>query len=180
LFSALENEQSLNKVLHKDVQGAIKIIEDNHPDFKKAIEKAYGYAVFPSAGKASAVLGGTYGKGQVFEQNRLVGYAGIIQVTLGIQLGGNTITQVVIFSDKAGLDRFKQNKFGFAANASAVIVKAGAAATNSYQADRVYTFSEGGLLIEAAIGIQKFIFKPAALTRGTSIEEKKGNEAKAA
>jgi len=181
LANALGKEQDLSKTLHYDALGALKIIEENHPDFKKAIDKAYGYAVFPAVGKATAVLGGTYGKGEVYEQNKLVGYAGIVQVTLGVQLGGDTVTQIVIFSDKEALKRFKNGKVSFAANASAVIVKAAAAVTNGYQSDRVYTFSEGGLLIEAAIGLQKYIFKPAALTRGKSIEDESGEEqAKAA
>lgn len=174
IVSGIEKEQSTYRVLHQDIQGALKMIIENNPDFQKNIDNAYGYAVFPSVGRASLVLGGCYGKGEVFEQGHIVGYAGIVQVTLGIQVGGETITEVVIFSDKASLDRFKQSKLSFAANASAVIVKAGAGVTNSYQSGRVHTFSEGGLLIEAAIGVQKCIFKPAALTRGKSIEDESG------
>jgi lipid-binding SYLF domain-containing protein len=180
LLSGVNKERSLNRTLHKDVQAALKMIEEDHPKVQKIIDQAYGYAVFPAVGRASAVLGGSYGKGEVFEQKRLVGYAGIVQVTLGVQLGGETFTEIVLFSDKEDLKRFKQSKTGFAANASAVILKAGAAVSNSYQSDRVLTFSEGGLLIEAVIGVQKFIFKPAALTRGKSLEDENEEKAKAA
>jgi hypothetical protein len=46
-----------------------------------------------------------------------------------------------------------------------VIVKAGAAAAASKSGTRVFVHSEGGLGVEAAVGGQKFIFKPALLGR---------------
>ena len=174
IVSGIEKEQSLSRVLHQDVKGTLKMIEENNPGFKKNLDNAYAYAVFPSVGRASLVLGGCYGKGEVFEQGKLSGYAGIVQFTIGVQVGGETITEIIVFHDKAGFDRFKQSRLSFAANASAVIMKAGAGVTNSYQSGRVYTFSEGGLLIEAVIGLQKCIYRQAALTRGKSIEDDKG------
>lgn len=174
VVSGLQKEQTTNRILHQDIQGALKMIEENNSDFKQKLDNAYAYAVFPAIGRASLVLGGSFGKGEVFEQGKLIGYAGLVQVTLGVQVGGETVTEVVIFSDKSGLDRFKKNKLAFAANASAVIVKAGAGITNSYQSGKIYTFSEGGLLIEAVIGVQKFIFRSAALTRGKSVEDESG------
>ena len=76
---------------------------------------------------------------------------------------------------------FEQGKsIGFAANASAVIVKGGAAATNNYkQGLQIYVHTEGGLAAEAAIGGQKLIYKPAALTRRKTTDgdtaEKRGH-----
>ena len=166
----LQNEQHLNATLHKDVQGALKAVTEANPQFEKLIDQAHGYAVFPAVGRAGLVFGGSFGRGQVFEKRKLIGYAGIVQVTLGLQLGGETLTVVVVFADEAGLKRFKRSKSSFAANASAVLIKAGAGATNQYQGDRVFAFSEGGLLVELAIGVQKFVYRPAALTRGESPE----------
>jgi lipid-binding SYLF domain-containing protein len=170
IVSGAHKELETNRILHKDVKAALVWIEEQYPQFKKAIDQAYGYAVFPSVGRAGLVLGGAYGKGEVFEQNKLVGYAGIIQVTIGVQVGGETFTAAVLFDDKSGLERFKQGKTGFAASAAAVIIKAGAETANSYQSDKVYIFSEGGLLIDAAIGGQKVIFKPAVLKRDQRLD----------
>lgn len=172
LVTGAQKEISTNRVLKQEVEATIKMIEEAHPNFKKSMDQAYGYAVFPSVGRAGLVVGGAYGKGEVFEQKKLVGYAGIVQLTIGVQVGGETFAAVVLFTDKEGLERFKQGKIGFAANAGAVIVKAGAEATTKYQADKVYIFSEGGLLIEAAIGGQKFVFRSAVLTRKQPVEEK--------
>lgn len=172
MVTGAKKEISTNRVLKQEVEATIKMIEEAHPDFKKSMDQAYGYAVFPSVGRAGLVVGGAYGKGEVFEQKKLVGYAGIVQLTIGVQVGGETFAAVVLFNDKEGLERFKLGKIGFTANAGAVILKAGAEATTKYQADKVYIFSEGGLLIEAAIGGQKFVFRPAVLTRKQPVEEK--------
>ena len=47
-----------------------------------------GYAIFPSVGKAAAVVGGAYGHGVVFEQGKRIGYATIAQMTVGRQQPG--------------------------------------------------------------------------------------------
>lgn len=172
LVTGAKKELSTNKVLKQEVEAILNMLEEAHPQFKQSMDQAYGYAVFPSVGRAGLVVGGAYGKGEVFEQKKLIGYAGIVQLTIGVQVGGETFDAVVLFADKDGLERFKQGKIGFAANAGAVIVKAGAEATTKYQADKVYIFSEGGLLIEAAIGGQKFVFRPAVLTRKQPAEVK--------
>lgn len=165
IITGAHKELETNRTLHKDVEAALVWITEQYPQFKKAIDHAYGYAVFPSVGRAGLVLGAAYGKGEVFEQNKLVGYTGIIQLTIGVQVGGETFSAAILFDDKSGLERFKQGRIGFAASAAAVIIKAGAETANSYQSDKVYIFSEGGLLIDAAIGGQKIIFKPAVLKR---------------
>ena len=87
-------------------------------------------------------------------------------MTLGVQVGGQTFSEIVLFQDKAALDRFKAGRTSFAANASAVLVKAGAAASARYESGvAVFVAPEGGMMIEAAIGAQKFFFKPAAIGR---------------
>jgi hypothetical protein len=59
------------------------------------------------------------------------------------------------------LDNFKNGKLKFAANASAVAMKSGAADTARYT-DGVLVFVEPktGLMLEAALGGQSFSFQP--------------------
>lgn len=170
LVSGANKEIDTNRVMKKDVEAILKMVEEAFPDFKKALDQAYGYAIFPSVGRAGLVFGGAYGKGEVFEQKKLIGYAGITQLTIGVQVGGETCVVMILFSDKDGLERFKQGKVAFTANAGAVIVKAGAEKTTKYRSDNVYIISEGGLLLEAAIGGQKVIYRSAALTRNQKVE----------
>jgi lipid-binding SYLF domain-containing protein len=170
-FSAVGKETDALAELHQASQAVILRLEREDPGFTALIEKAHAYAIFPSVGKATAVIGGAFGKGEVFEKGSLIGYAGVVQLTLGVQLGGQTFTQVILFENKQALDRFKRGRFAFAANASAVLVKAGAAGTANYESGvAVYVYAEGGLMLEAAIGGQKFFFKPAVLGRTRKAE----------
>ena len=166
--SALEQEESVLRMMHPDVRSALKRLYALDPGLEPLLKKAHAYAVFPSVGRAAAVVGGAFGKGEVFKGNELVGYAAVGQLTLGVQLGGETLVEVIAFESKPVFERFKQGKLAFAANASAALVKAGAAASARYEKGAaVFVHSEGGMMLELAIGAQKLVFKPAALGRVT-------------
>jgi len=167
----LRTEQAVSKVVHPAVQAALAHLVERDETLRDRLDKAAGYAIFPSVGKASAVLGATYGRGEVYERGRLIGYAALVQITIGVQLGGDTFIELVILEEPEAVKRFKEGKVAFAANAAAVIVKAGVAATRSSPpgAD-VQVVTEGGLLLETALGGQKFVFRPAVLTRGRRLK----------
>jgi lipid-binding SYLF domain-containing protein len=40
----------------------------------------------------------------------VVGYAAIVQVTIGVQLGGQTFNELVVFQSRQALDAFKHGK----------------------------------------------------------------------
>ena len=86
--------------------------------------------------------------------------AKMTQVTIGFQWGGQAYREVIFFETKAALDRFRQDKFEFAAQVSAVAATAGAAANAKYK-NGVMVFSQvkGGLMYEASVGGQKFKFR---------------------
>jgi len=165
-LSGLEKEMEVLETLHPAVQATLARLDEQHPGLLRLLERAQGYAVFPSVGKAAAVLGAAFGKGEVFEKGKLIGYAGIIQLTLGVQLGGQTFTEIIAFENKQALNRFKQGKLVPAATASVALVKAGAAASAAYEKGiAVFAYSDGGMMLEAAVGGQKLIFRAAALGR---------------
>lgn len=159
--------------IRDDASATLKRLEAKDPGLKQQLKKAYGYAVFPSVGKAALVVGGSYGRGAVFEKGKFIGHATISQLTLGVQIGGDTFSEIVIFESKPALDRFKQGAMAFAASASAVLVKAGATGAADFpKGVKALAYSRGGMLLEAAIGAQKFKFKPA----GEEEEQEDGQE----
>lgn len=126
---------------------------------KGLFEKAYGYVIFPNVGKGGLGIGGAAGNGVVYEQNKIVGMAKLTQVSIGFQAGGQAYREVIFFESKNGLDRFKDSRFEFSAQASAVAVTAGASANVKYtDGVMVFTMLKGGLMYEAAVGGQKFKF----------------------
>lgn len=162
----LKKEAEISKRLHAESKAAVERMKAKDESLVKQVDEAYAYAIFPAVGRASLVLGGSYGKGEVFRDGKLEGYAGLVQLTLGLQVGGQTYSELVLFQDEEALKRLKAGKIGFAGNLSAVIVKGGAAATNNYKHGmQIYVHSEGGLLGEAAIGAQKLIYRPSVLMR---------------
>jgi lipid-binding SYLF domain-containing protein len=170
-FSLADKELSALEELHSEARATIDRFQAQDPDFKQLLRDAHAYAVFPSIGKAAAVLGVAFGKGEVFEAGKLIGYAAMGQLTVGAQLGGQTFEEIIVFRDEAALDRFKSGRFAFAADASAVLVKAGAAgAADPEREAAVFVSSEGGMMLAASIGAQKFIFRPAVLGRLATAE----------
>jgi lipid-binding SYLF domain-containing protein len=141
---------------------------------------AYGYALFPTIGKAGFIVGGAYGKGRVYEQGAHIGNTAMTQATLGFQLGGTGFSQVVFFQDKRALNEFTNGNFEFGAEAQATVITAsagasantaGSSATASggknnattvggsyHKGMATFTITKGGLMYEVTIGGQKFSF----------------------
>jgi len=149
--------------LRKDVESTIAHYKNADPGIARFFKQSAGYVVFPKVGKAGYIVGFGRGDGELFEKGRVQGVATITVGTVGLQAGVQEYSEIVFFETRAALDRFKQNKFEFAASASAVIVKAGAAASQKYRDGvAVFTQPSGGAMVEAAVGSQKFSFKADA------------------
>jgi lipid-binding SYLF domain-containing protein len=142
---------------------------------------SYGYAVFPTIGKGGIGVGGAHGTGHVYAHDRYVGDASMTQLTVGLQLGGQAFSQVIFFEDERAFKEFTSGNFEFGAEASAVAITAGASASagttggsagasgdkkdaktagHYHKGVAVFTVAKGGLMYEAAIGGQKFSYKP--------------------
>lgn len=125
----------------------------------KWFDSAHGYAVFPEIGKAAFIVGGSHGKGQVYEQGKVVGYTTITQGTIGLQLGAQSFAEVIFFKDKAAFDAFREGNYELGAEATAVAIEKGASAQADYSKGvAVFVFGEGGLMAGAAVGGQKFSY----------------------
>lgn len=164
-------------------------LADNYSDTKKMFvdagvgymfESAYGYALFPTIGKAGFVVGGAYGEGRVYRQGTFIGTTTMTQATIGFQLGGSGFSQVIFFQDKRALSEFTRGNFEFGTEVQAVALTAAAGATAStkgtsavasggknnaeiasagyYKGMATYTITKGGLMYEASVGGQKFTF----------------------
>jgi lipid-binding SYLF domain-containing protein len=139
-------------------QETVAVFKSTDPGLEKYFKQAYGYAVFPTVGKGGFWFAGAFGRGLVFEQGAPVGRTTLKQVTFGLQIGGQSFSELIFFKDKAALERFKAGTSEFSAQASAVVAREGAAATTSYDAEGVAVFVhvKGGAMLEASVGGQKF------------------------
>jgi lipid-binding SYLF domain-containing protein len=131
-----------------------------NPSVSELVRRGYGYAIFPEVTKGGLVVGGAYGRGVVYEQGRHVGYSDLSHASLGLQAGGQTFSELLVFENKGALDRFKTGSLTFGADASAVILESGVA-TNVTFVDGVAVVVRpiGGAMVEASIGGQKFSYQ---------------------
>lgn len=131
------------------------------PGMDKFFKTAVGYAVFPSVAKGGIGIGGAGGSGCAYEQRAMIGEAELAQVTIGLQLGGQTYAEVVFFETADALNSFKKGEMQLSAQVSAVAVQAGASANAKYRDGvAVFTIAKTGFMYEASVGGQKFTFKP--------------------
>ncbi len=146
---------------NRAVDQAIANLKKKDPNLKLFFEKAFGYAIFPTVGKAGIGLGGAYGEGEVFRRGKFIGSAKLTQITFGFQLGGQSYTEIIFFKDKRALESFTNGSFEFGAQASAIAVNAGVSADADYDNGvAIFTLPKQGLMYEASIGGQKFSFEP--------------------
>jgi lipid-binding SYLF domain-containing protein len=153
--------------------------------FKHAGESAvffnncYAYAVFPTIGEGGLIVGGARGKGHVYVHDRLIGDTTMMQLSVGLQAGGQAFSEIIFFKDKHFLEEFQSGKFEFTAGAHAVAITTGASASvgtdrmsseasgsatdattnGDYQTGMaVFTIAKGGLMFAADIAGEKFSY----------------------
>jgi len=148
------------ETLNAECQAAMTALKAKDSSISKWFDTAHGYVLFPSIGKGAVGIGGAHGRGQVYDQGKMVGYSTISQATIGLALGGQSFTEVIFFKDKTALSAFEEGNYQLTAQASAVAVKEGAAAGSAYSNGvKVFTLVKGGLMAEAAVGGQKFSYE---------------------
>jgi lipid-binding SYLF domain-containing protein len=147
--------------LVKDATASRQAWIKGDPSIDGFVRKGYGYAHFPEVGKGGFIIAGAYGNGVVYEQGQHVGYAELTEGSLGLTVGGQKYSELVVFENKAAMDRFKTSEMNFGANANAVIAETGAGATASF-VDGVAVFVRpiAGAMAEASLGGQHIKYIP--------------------
>src|SRR5258705_1051754 len=148
---------SKDKRLVSDSRVARQEFRNTSGVVKNLFSSSYGYVIFPNVGKGGMGIGGAMGNGIVYEKGTAIGKAKLTQLSVGAQLGGQAYREVIFFETKSDLNRFKENKFEFSAQVSAIAITAGVSANVNYKEGvMVFTQQKGGLMYEATVGGQKF------------------------
>ena len=150
--------------LKDDAQTTLSRLTADYPNLQNLIDQGAGYAVFPSVGKGGLVLAGSYGRGTVYENGRMIGYADITGGSFGATIGGQEYAELIIFETADEVARLRTGNFNFSGQATAVILKAGeGAATHFQEGTAVFIKPKGGAMADASIGGQKFTYTPASM-----------------
>jgi len=73
-------------------------------------ERAAGILVFPEIIKAGLFLGAEYGEGALLENSRTVGYHNIVSGSIGLQIGAQLRSQVIMFLTQDAYDKFRASR----------------------------------------------------------------------
>lgn len=153
------------------------------PTVAPFFQTAYGYAVWQRIARGGLGIGAATGRGQVYVDGRVTGFSRLVDVSIGLQAGGQAYRQVIFFQNQEEYEQFTQGGYEFDAQASAVAVTASAQASSGTQGSqatagagagtgsaagggyqngmRVFTMAIGGLMYQATIAGQRYNFRPA-------------------
>ena len=80
----------------------------------------------------------------------------------GLKIGGQQYSQMIVFETPGPLANFKNGDFKLSADASAVALRSGAAATATFKDNvQVYIWDQAGLMADASVGAQTFRYTPS-------------------
>ncbi len=156
-------------------------------------EKSYGYAVFPTVGKAGFGVGAAHGKGKVYEKGKYIGDTSVTQLSAGLQIGAQAYSEILFFKDKRALDEFKSGNFEVGADMGVTVITASASAGTGTQGSTagasgshkeavtaggwhkgiaIFAITKGGAMAAAAVQGQKFSYKPSELASSSESEQR--------
>lgn len=123
-------------------------------------KEATGILVFPEITAAGAGIGGAYGEGALLVDGKVAGYYSLTSASVGLQLGAQKFSQVLMFMTPSALSDFQASS-GWSADAGAGVTyidEGTGAAASTIAADKPvvgFTFGEQGLMGAAAAGGSK-------------------------
>lgn len=123
------------------------------------MQSSYANIVFPKVGQGGFVLGGEWGRGVVFRNGQVIGYASLKAASVGLQAGGQTFDELVLIENAAALDRLVNQGVSLTSQAEGTVLKSGAAAqTNFRDGTAVLIKPVGGMMGNLSLGGQSISF----------------------
>lgn len=92
------------------VRATLTTFYEKVPSGKELVRKAAGMLVFPEVFKAGMLVGGEYGEGALLVDDKIVDYYSIASGSIGLQLGAQIKSEVILFMTQQALNRFRQSK----------------------------------------------------------------------
>jgi lipid-binding SYLF domain-containing protein len=160
LFAGATGVAKTNKKdtqLEQEATRAKQAMLEKDPGLQPLLDQSAGYIIFPKVKEGGFIVGGAGAKGIVFEHGQPVGEAKLSRVSLGAQVGGQKYSELVAIRDKATLDKTTKGDMDLGAQASAVVLKTGAATAHNFGEKGVAVIIDpiGGAMVSAAVKGQR-------------------------
>jgi lipid-binding SYLF domain-containing protein len=140
---------------------ALERLYDEVKGSKALVQDAKGVLIFPAVFKAGIGIGGEYGEGALRMHGRTVDYYSTAAASLGLQLGAQKKSIVVLFMQDQALKRFTESsgwKAGVDASIAVVTVGAGGAMDTAKLKEPIlaFIFGQKGLMYNLTLEGAKF------------------------
>ncbi len=93
-----------------EVNGALEEFKKEVTGGAEFLDKAKGYLVFPNVIKAGLIVGGEYGEGALRIGGKSEEYYNIASASIGLQIGAQGYTIVMVFLKEDALKKFRESK----------------------------------------------------------------------
>lgn len=129
-------------------------------DLQPMLDRSAGYAVFPEIGKGALIVGGATGNGVLYENGQPVGYVMLDEASFGLQAGGETFAELIIFETPEALAQIKRGDFEVSGKVSATALTSGAAAGARFEDGlAVFVLPKGGLMVDVSVAGQQIDYR---------------------
>ena len=160
--STPKNPQEVS-TLESKTSSTLAEMRQKDPSIDQALQNAYAYAIFPEVGKAGFIVGGASGAGILYEQGRPTGSVKISKASVGAQAGAETFAELVLLNNQDQINNLKSGSLDLGADATAVVLKAGAgAASGTTGGTTVFVMPKGGAMVDVSVAGQQIKFEPFA------------------
>jgi lipid-binding SYLF domain-containing protein len=149
--------QAKRTALENDAAEAREAMLNKDPSVRPLLGQSAGYIIFPEVKEGGFIVGGAGAEGVVYENGRPVGYASLSRASVGAQIGGQKYAELVAVRDRFTLDKMKAGSLDLGGQASAVILKAGAASATNFSEKGIAVVIDpiGGAMVNASVTGQR-------------------------
>lgn len=142
-----------------DTEHLVQSISSKNPKIADFVDSAYGYAIFPVVGEGGLLFAGGWGRGAVYEDGSLVGYARVDEHSIGAVAGGEKWTLLIFFKNKTAFANFQAGKFAWDAKANAVAGTDGTAIGTDYSNGVIlFRVDPTGVMGNASAGFSSYSY----------------------
>ncbi|MBO0590190.1 lipid-binding SYLF domain-containing protein [Cellulophaga sp. E16_2] len=158
-FSGFSQTDKEAKIMKDAEKVKIKMVKTDK-GLKTFMDNSTAYVIFPNVGEGALIIGGASGNGVVYENGKPIGFADLKKLDIGLQAGGQALSEIIFFETEEALAKFKDDELTFSAEASAVILESGASKNANYS-DGVVVFAmpKAGVMADLSVGGQRLSYE---------------------
>ncbi|MEZ5614312.1 MAG: YSC84-related protein [Rhodocyclaceae bacterium] len=107
LFAAANAWAASREEINAEVRQTVQAFYKHTSAGKELSQRAAGMLVFPNVVKAGIGIGGEYGEGALLIGGKPVAYYNIAAASIGLQLGAQARSQIILFMTERALSKFR-------------------------------------------------------------------------